>query len=56
MRAKSSKQRCPALCINSLVDLTCQHKHFSVFLHPELVETLFMARGQLLSLILAQQH
>ena len=29
---------------------------FLFFFRPDLVETLFMARGQLLSLILARQH
>ena len=31
-------------------------KQFCVFFRPDLRETLFMARGQLLSLILARQH
>ena len=31
-------------------------KQFCVFFRPDLVETIFMARGQLLSLILAEQH
>ena len=31
-------------------------KQFCIFFRPDLVETLFMARGQLLSLILAWQY
>ena len=31
-------------------------KQFCVFFRPDLVETLFMARGQLLSLISTRQH